>query len=145
MRSSHGFTIVELLIVIGVFALFAGIATIVGTRSLRNTEFDRVRETIRMELSSAQADTIGGTLDSAWGVAVFPNAVTRFRGSTYATRVSAFDRTTTFGNAVIIGGASEVDFTRPFGLPASATSITYTDGVYSATTTVSTAGAIDVQ
>lgn len=145
MNISRGFTIIELLIVIGMTAIFAGFTAIVSTPAVRNAEFDRVRETVRNELATAQADTIGGTLDASWGVAFSSNSITRYRGANYATRNIAFDHVTTFGNGVVLSGATDVAFVRPTGLPMASASIVMSDGSLHATTTINAAGAIEIQ
>lgn len=145
MRVSAGFSLVEILIVLGLTIIFVGLSATVGNQAIRNAEFDRVRELIRSELASAQTDSIGGTSDSNWGVAFFPNAITRYRGTSYAARITADDRVTTFGNAVVISGTSDVTFSRPFGLPVSPATITVSDGIHTAITTVNSAGSIDVR
>ncbi len=145
MKPSPGFTLMEVLVVLGIVVLLAGMTLTIGSQTVRNTEFDRVRETIRTELAAAQADTIGGTLDSGWGVAFATGTVTRYRGTSFAARVTSYDRVTTFGNGVTISGTTDVVFTRPKGLPSAASTIVLTDGTHWATTTVNLAGGIDVQ
>lgn len=145
MQIRPGFSLVEMLIVIGMMALFAGFASSVSVPMIRHAEFDRVRETVRNELVAAQADTIAGTLDSSWGVAFFSNAVTRYKGGSYASRVTSYDRVTSFDNGVILSGASDIAFNRPSGTPSSTATIVMTSGTLHATTTVSAVGAISIQ
>lgn len=145
MRTQPAFTLAELLIVLGMMVLFAGFAAAVGGPTIRNAEFDRVRETVRNELAAAQADTISGTLDSAWGVAFSSSTITRYRGASYAARNATYDRVTSYSNGVTLSGSTDVAFSRPTGLPASAATIVITSGVLHATTTVSTTGAVSVQ
>ncbi len=145
MNTRSGFTLVELLIVVGMMAVFAGLAATVSFPAIRNAEFDRVRETVRSELVAAQADTIAGTLDSAWGVAFSANAITRYKGMSYATRSTTYDHTTSFGDGVVLSGTTDIGFNRPTGLPTSTATIVMTSGVLHATTTVSTMGMISTQ
>lgn len=145
MTFRPGFTLMELTIVLGMMAVFAGFASAISVPTIRSAEFDRVRETIRNELVAAQADTIGGTLDAAWGVAFTTGTVIRYRGATYATRNTAFDRVTTFADDVTIGGTRDIPFNRPFGSVTSTATIILTNGTLYATTTVNTAGAVSVQ
>lgn len=145
MKPSPGFTLMEVLVVLGIVVLLAGMTLAIGSQTVRNTEFDRVRETIRTELSAAQADTIGGTMDSGWGVAFATSTITRYRGTSYASRVTVYDRLTTFGSGVTVTGTRDVTFTRPKGLPLVAATIIIKDGIHTATTTVNLAGSIDVQ
>ncbi len=145
MKSSPGFSLMELIIVMGMTVFLVGLSAAIGTQAIKNAEFDRVRELVRGELATAQADTIGGTLDDTWGVRFFPNAVTRYRGASYAARQTAYDIQTVFSNAVSVTGTADVVFTRPKGLPLAAASIVISDGTHVATTTVNAAGAISVQ
>lgn len=144
MRSLPGFTMYEILIVMAMMVFFAGLTAAMSTRALRNGEFDRVRETVRSELVTAQANSIAGTLDSAWGVAVATSSITRYRGASYATRNATFDRLTTFSGSITLSGTSDVAFTRPFGTSTPAT-IVITDGTSFTTTTVNAVGAVEVQ
>ncbi|MEK7473315.1 MAG: prepilin-type N-terminal cleavage/methylation domain-containing protein [Patescibacteria group bacterium] len=145
MKTRPAFTLLELLIVMGMLVLFAGLAAAVSTPALRNAEFDRVRETVRSELAAARADTIGGTSDSSWGVAFSSGSITRYRGTSYATRDQTLDLVTTFGNGVTLSGDTDVTFVRPTGAPIAAATIIITNGALRATTTINAVGAIEMQ
>lgn len=145
MKTLSGFTLIELLTVMGMLAFFAGLTAAVSVPALRNAEFGRVRETVRNELAAAQAFTISGTFDASWGVAFSSNTVTRYQGTSYATRNAAFDRVTTFGNSVILSGTTDVAFTRPAGIPVTDAAIVIESGALRATTIVNTAGTISVE
>lgn len=145
MKKLPGFTLFELLLVIGVMTAFIGVAAALSTQAIKNGEFDRVRETVRSELVAAQSDAIGGTLDSSWGVAFSSSTITRYKGASYATRDTVFDRVATFGNSVVLSGATDVTFSRPAGLPIFPSVIVITEDVLHATATVSAAGVISVQ
>lgn len=145
MKRLPGFTLAELLLALGIMLIFIGATAALSTRAIKNGEFDRVRETVRNELMAAQTDTIAGTFDASWGVAFATNTVTRYRGASYATRNSSFDRVVAFGNGVTISGTADVPFTRPRGFPLAPASIVVTDGLRTATTTINSIGAITIQ
>jgi type II secretory pathway pseudopilin PulG len=144
MHSRPGFTITELLIALGIIVSLVLMTVVVSSRTIKNSEFDRVRETIRGELTRAQTDSIAGTLDSAWGAMVTATSVTRYKGSSFATRTPSADVISSFGN-ITANGSVDVRFTRPRGVPISAATIVITNGTQTATTTVNMAGAISVQ
>jgi prepilin-type N-terminal cleavage/methylation domain-containing protein len=144
MNHRPGFTVIELLIALAIVAMLVFMTVVVSSRTIKNSEFDRVRETVRGELTRAQADTISGTLDSAWGAYFTATSVTRYKGSSFATRIPSVDVISSFGG-ITANGPKDVSFTRPYGLPASAATIVITNGTQTATTTVNTAGAISVQ
>lgn len=145
MTTRSGFTLFEMLVVFGMMIIFAGFAATIGASAVRNAEFDRIRETVRNDLVAAQADTIGGTLDSSWGVAFSSSTITRYRGASYATRNTSFDRVTALNNGVTLSGTTDVPFTRPTGLPSASAQIVMTNGILHATTTINAAGSITVQ
>lgn len=141
MRS--GFSLFELIVVIALIAVISTFSVTLTSTAVRGQEFERVRETIVRELMAARQDTAAGTRDSAWGVVLSPNAITRFQGATFASRNATMDLTTNFGNEIVIAGATEIDFLRPEGIPTASSTILLSDGIRSARITVTAAGAID--
>lgn len=141
MRS--GFTLPEILIVIGLTALLVGLSSVLGSRSVSVQEFARIRETIRSELATAKADAAAGTRDSDWGVSVATGTITRFKGSSYASRNTAFDSLTTLPASITITSAATIVFTRPYGLPSATGTIVITGSGRTATTTVNAQGIIE--
>jgi len=157
MRTSRGFTLMEILIVFGIMLLLLGLSAVFSSQTLRNVEFNRARETARNELMTAQADTMAGTFDSAWGVkfSTTTNSIIRYKARSatetgYAYRDTYFDATTTFGNSVTINpisGVTDIPFIRPKGFPSATTtvSIKISDDTNNATITINTLGAITIQ
>ena len=146
MARRPGITLIEVLIVLAIMMLLGGTTSLISTQVLRNAEIDRIRESIRSELLIAQADSIAGTLDSAWGVAFTSDAITRYSGTSYAMRNPAYDRVTSFSNSsLLLTGTLDIAFVRPTGVPRTSGSIVVTDGSSTATTTVTAGGAIEIQ
>ena len=145
----------EMLIVFGIILLLLGLTAVFSNQTLKNVEFNKVRETARNELMAAQADTMAGTSDSAWGVKFSANGITRYKqwsatGTGYTYRDTAFDQTTSFANGVTITGMSgvtDIPFLRPRGFPSVTSTVTLriSDGTNTATTTINTIGAITTQ
>ncbi len=140
----NGFTLVEIFVVIGLLIVIASLSATLGRQALIGQELRRTQEIIRSELVRAQGDTIAGTRDGSWGVAVNGDTITRFQGTSYATRNPAFDVTTTFGGTTIAGPA-EIVFTRPRGIPVAGGTITIMLESRSATVVVNASGAIEAQ
>lgn len=108
----RGFTLVEIIIVIGLSVVLIGSFSFLGTQTIKNQEFERVEEIIKSELFHAQARSMSGTDDSSWGVAFMENQIVSFRGPNYAQRDAEYDNIINFSNDIIISGASEVVFNR---------------------------------
>ncbi len=144
MIARPGFTLVEFLIVVGIMTLLAGMTAMMSASTIRYASFDLARETVRNELLAAQADALSGTADSSWGVAFSVHTVTRYKGSSYATRDMAFDRTTVFGDDIVLNGTSDVVFHRPMDTTSSTATIGITSGVLHATTSVNAVGSISI-
>jgi prepilin-type N-terminal cleavage/methylation domain-containing protein len=145
MKLISGFTLSELLLVLGIMGVLVGITAVMSNTSLKNTEFDRVVDTVRGEIFAAQSDTIAGTLDSEWGVAFFTSSIVRYKGQNYTNRDPAFDLITEFSNQVIIQNADEVAFTRPHGTPVTSVEVSIYDGLRYATATVNHIGTIEIK
>lgn len=146
MTLRKGFTIFELIILIGILAILISITSVFSNTTLfHSLELERAREDIHGELIRAQTDANANTNDTDWGVAFFPQSITRFGGASFATRNQSFDITTSFSAPVIISGDTEIVFTRPEGIPNAPATINITIGTRSATISINATGSISVQ
>ena len=92
-EACSGFTLPEVLIALGLFALLAGVglsATLSGY--LRGTLRDDETRTTDV-LLRAREEAMHAIAGSSYGVRVDTNVITLFRGSSYATRDAGFDET----------------------------------------------------
>lgn len=140
-----GFTLVELIIVIGLSVIIVGSFAILGNQIVVTQELERAKEIIKSELSNAQIKSIGGTDDSAWGVVLSPNQITSFRGTSFATRNVDYDRVINFSGAINISGANEIVFNRIDGSIAPGATITISSGSQTNTISINKHGAIELQ
>lgn len=134
----------ELLLVMGLLAVFVGLTAAISNTSINNSEFDRVLDSVRGEVFAAQADTIAGTLDSAWGVKFESNRIIRYKGDSYTGREEVYDLISEFDNAVRISGSDEVAYTRPFGTPVLPVQVIIEDDVRQSILTINHLGAIEI-
>lgn len=143
-HSEFGFTLIELLVVMGIVIILTSLGAIVGTKTLQHQEITRTVDIVRSELATARSHAFSGTNDTAWGVAFFDNRAVRFSGATYSARNASDDRTSIFSSTISITGASEIDFTRPEGIPQTPATLTITDGTSTYTITIAATGSISV-
>lgn len=119
MRSEKGFTLIELLLSVAILALVAGFSLPFYVSFQTRNELDTTTNQMVDMLRRAQSYARNGNGDgSQWGVAVQGDAVTLFKGTTYATRDSAVDEIMTLPRSVNPGGLSEVSFTKLKGVPS---------------------------
>lgn len=111
----RGFSLLELLIVIAIFSLFAGLgtSTYYSMRSHSNLELatGSLVEAVRFAQSSAQS----GKSDSKWGVEILTNQIVIFKGDTYASRDTTKDEIFNFSSGVSASGLSEIVFEKVTG------------------------------
>lgn len=143
--SMRGFTLIEVILVIGLSVVLIGAFSFLGAQTIRNQEFERAEEIIKSEIFDAQAKSISGTDDSNWGVAFMESQIISFRGSSYVGRDTRYDNIVDFSDAVIISGASEVVFNRIDGGTLFPITLTISAGGRTGHISVNTHGAISLQ
>lgn len=139
---AQGFTLLELSLVLAIGVVLMSASYLLSIGAIRAHEFRRTHEIVNRELWRARSDTLSNTKDSGWGVRFSANTLTRYRGSSYATRQSAEDIVHTLGGQLTFSTTTDVPFLRPEGTVSGPYVIVLTDQIRTATTTVHTSGAI---
>lgn len=126
--SVRGFTLLELLIALGIFLLLA--ATVVPlTRGLfTTTQSDDATDTLVQALRTAQVRAQSGRNSSAHGVYFANSGYTLFQGGDYAGRDQSYDRVVDFGAVMTLSfdGGDEVVFAQGAGEPDTTGTVTLT-------------------
>jgi len=139
MKEREGFTIVEMIVSIGILFLIGSISIGVYTAfRLRNT-FAVVEEQIVSFGREAQQRARAQVLDTDWGFFVSSSAVTVFSGSSFATRDIAQDIVATFPNSIVVS-TTEVIFASSTGRPFTSTTISFTYDQLSSAITIDSFG-----
>lgn len=115
VRNSNGFSLLELIVVIGIVILIFNVSSS-GFNSYKmhsNLELAAggVVEAIRLAQASAQS----GKGDSKWGVEILSNQVVVFKGDSYATRITSADELLNFSSGIVPSGISEIVFEKNSG------------------------------
>ncbi len=121
-----GFTLFELLLSISIIGVIAGGILALDIPAQQRNDLDTTRDAIVQSLYSAQIRARGVDGDSAWGVSLQNNAITLFKGSSYATRDTTRDETTEIPRTLVATGLSEIVFTKLSGDPTPIGIITLT-------------------
>ena len=149
---NRGFTIIEILVVIGIFAMLSAISLIVSLDSYRGYMFRNERDLVVTSLQKARSQSVNnvcyGTCVNGkpHGVAFSPVQTIIFQGTSFALRdISADEVMKRSYDAVSItpGSLGEVVFAQLSGDVTTPGYVTITDGTaHTSTTTISSNGQI---
>lgn len=130
------------MVAIAIMAAFAAAAGSVYTRyaSSSNLEVATLGLASALRYARSNAQAVAG--DSEWGVKVLPKGATVFRGSSYATRAAAYDRSVDLPRGVKAAGLDEFAFRKLTGETVSAGSVTLSNAGGSKTVTVNAKGTV---
>ena len=133
-RCNHGFTFVEMAIVIAIFSVLFGTVTVALGNFLTNQALSTDGDNIVQTLREAHVRAVASEQDSSWGgyfdTASKPERATLFKGAGYADREPVFDQvtdlhsSTEFGPLLLNGGGNAVVFSKRSGM-------TTNDGLFS--------------
>jgi prepilin-type N-terminal cleavage/methylation domain-containing protein len=139
----RGFSLIEVLLVMALIGALAAVSAPVVSQFQSRNDLDTAVTMIVGSLRQAQAHAIAGDGDSTWGMRVGTNDVTLFRGTSYATRTTAWDTVAPWANTLAVSGTTEYVFTKTEGrTTAGSITLTTPDGV-ARTLTVNALGRID--
>lgn len=125
-RQQAGFTLVELIVVIGVFVIILGSSAVVFGKVINRNSLKYYGYQLVQDLREARTNSIVQKQDSSWGMYFddnsTPHGYTLFKGDSYVARDSAFDRHLDFPKVlyfswVNFGGPKELIFDKSTGEP----------------------------
>jgi prepilin-type N-terminal cleavage/methylation domain-containing protein len=123
-KKPSGFTLVELLIVIALLAIIAGVTFPFYSNILFRNSVDISNQAVSQSLRRAQLLSQSGESDSSWGIYLTSSTLTVFSGDTYATRTTSLDENHGLSDGLTITGDTEIVFEKFTGDLPTAKSIT---------------------
>lgn len=124
MRSSHGFSLIEVVIVVGLIGSIAGVGIpLYRDYQIRN-DLNLATEQVTQGLARARLLSQAANNDDSWGF--YAPAGVLYKGDSYATRDPNFDETYPMPSTIGIKGLFEVNYSKTNGRPDNTGNITLT-------------------
>jgi len=142
-NKSLGFTIIELLIVLGIVSILGLFLTRDVSQLLAQGNFTNTVERMVRTLRTAQIYSLSGKNDSSWGVHYESGKLVLFKGTNYSSRDQSFDAPTDLPLSVDITGWSDIYFDKLRGIPSAPLSIAIESQGRAGTISVNSQGGID--
>lgn len=137
-----GFTIIELILAVSLLAGLSILTTGWYSRFLTQNAVNTTADLIAGSLRKAQAYAASGKGSSNWGVAYTAPTITLYKGSDFASRSQAVDEPISVNSNIIVSGLTDINFSRPSGLPSTTATIIVTGNSTVKSITVNSQGRI---
>ncbi len=122
----HGFTLLEVLLVVAIIGVVAGISIPVYQNFQVKNDLDIAANSIASSFHRARTLATSSEGDSRWGVSIQAGSITVFQGTSYASRNSAFDEVFSVPATITPSGLGEVVFDQLTGTALSTGTVTLT-------------------
>jgi prepilin-type N-terminal cleavage/methylation domain-containing protein len=142
MQRRGGFTLVEMIISLGVSVILFGAAIIISLNFIKNRQLSVVVETTVSYLRAAEQRALASEGNMSHGVRLSGGSLTMFRGASYAARQTAYDTVLPYSPYITVSGVSDVVFAKQTGAPSATGNLTISNGIRSATIIIYSTGAI---
>lgn len=145
LRGVKGFTLIEFLVVIVIFAVLISLTVPLGMDFYRNQQIDAQSQGVLQVLRQAQLKARSGEMDSSFGVYLTNDSYTLFKGASYDSRDLPYDRVFALPTIIRVSGLGEVVFSKLEGKPNVTGDIVLSSGKDSQTINVNEVGRINLE
>ena len=140
---SRGFTLLEVLLSVGIMAILAGIGAPIFGRSQTKNDLDTAVVSLTQSWRRGQVLAIANEGDSLWGVKVSAGSITLFKGAAFAARDTNYDETFDLPATISVSGAvGEITFSKLTGTPSATGSVSLTNFAASTTLNINSQGTV---
>jgi type IV pilus assembly protein PilE len=144
MNRSAGFTLLEVLLSVAIIGMLVGVSIPVYESFVRRNDLGLTAQSLAALLRRAETYARAANYDDAWGVEMQAGTATLFRGTSFASRNTAYDEALTIPASIASSGLAEVQFTKFTAAPNITGSITLTSTTSDVkTVTINSEGAVD--
>ncbi|HYV33981.1 MAG TPA: prepilin-type N-terminal cleavage/methylation domain-containing protein [Candidatus Limnocylindria bacterium] len=125
-KNNFGFTLIEILLVIALMAVLAGLAVPIAWSFSTKNDLDVATGIFAQSLRRAENLAALGSNDSPWGVNLESQSVTIFEGASFASRDQSLDEVYNLPIAFTFSGPTEIVFNKFSGSPETTGSVVLT-------------------
>jgi prepilin-type N-terminal cleavage/methylation domain-containing protein len=141
----HGFTLIELSLVIALFLIILSFAVPYGLRFFTVERLNGISRDLLETLRLAQSHSFSQNIDSAYGVKVSQDSFVFFKGNSYSDRDVPYDQSFLVPNQIEVSGISEIVFSKLTGLPNQSGEIYLTNGSMTNVIKINSQGVISLE
>lgn len=145
IKKGEGFTLLELLLVVGTAIIIGALTVPVGVRFFQTQSLDESVSTLLSNLRRAEAQAMFQKNDSAFGIKFLTNSYVLFQGNSYVARIQSEDESFSLAGGVAVSGIEEVVFAKLTGVPNATGTPTITSGGDSRMLNINAQGKIERQ
>ena len=126
MINNRGFTLIEALLSVSIVGIIAGLSIPVYQSFLVRNDLSNTVEGVASSVRRANTYARSVKDDSIWGIKVQNSVITLFKGTSFASRDTAYDETVNLPGTLAASGLDEVTFAKLSGTPSTTGTITVT-------------------
>lgn len=141
-KLTSGFTLIEVILAVALLIIIGGFAMSFSTNFFVQNATGNLRDQWMSTLKKAQLYAMSSKGNSNWGVAYNAPTLTLFKGTSYASRDTAWDETYEGNANLSVTGLTEVVFTRITGLPSTTGTTTISGTSSVRTITINSQGVV---
>ncbi len=126
MAHERGFTLLEMLLSLTLMGILTGLSMPLYLSFQNRNDLSLTTELVAQTMRRAEVYARGVNADSQWGVSIQPTSAVLFKGSSYASRDTAYDEPISLPASITPTGLNEVLFSKVSALPSTTGNITFT-------------------
>lgn len=137
-----GFSLIEIMILIGIFAMLVAIGTPIGIEVYRDSLLDSDTNLVLSVVRRTQEYSFSNRNMVSHGVFFQNDKLTVFQGGSYASRTLGYDEEFPLSGGTTVTAPPEIVFSPLSGSPAFGATITISNGAHSRLITINAQGAV---